>query len=58
MPEKNSEWACITSISVNILILINLFYFKIPEGYKNMTNCLIKIRPTFIRPFCGIFEGA
>jgi len=38
---------------------MNLFYFKIPAGYKNMTNCLIKIiKITFLgRSFCGIFEG-
>jgi len=24
-------------------ILMNLFYFKIPAGYKNVKNCLIKL---------------
>jgi len=31
-------------------MLMILFYFKIPAGYKNMTNCLMKI--TFLG---GIF---
>jgi len=43
------------SISVKNFNFDELFYYEIPAGYKNMTNCFIKI--TFFRgAFLCIFE--
>jgi len=36
---RKKNWGeYVTSISIKTSILINLFYFKIPAGYKNSTD--------------------